>query len=73
MLDRDEHGLLRLGGVTLDRALQRAGVQTPAYVYDLDSIDAAARELSRALGDRGIACYAVKANGSAPIVRWRKL
>jgi diaminopimelate decarboxylase len=69
MLDRDEHGLLRLGGVTLDRALLRAGVQTPAYVYDLDSIDAAARELSRALGDRGIACYAVKANGSAPIVR----
>lgn len=69
MLDRDEHGVLRLGGVTLDRALQRAGVATPAYVYDLDSIDAAARELSRALGDRGIACYAVKANGSAPIVR----
>jgi diaminopimelate decarboxylase len=69
MLDRDEHGLLRLGGVTLDGALRRAGVATPAYVYDLDSIEAAARELARALGDRGIACYAVKANGAAPIVR----
>jgi diaminopimelate decarboxylase len=69
MLDRDEHGVLRLGGVALDRALQRAGVATPAYVYDLDSIEAAARDLARSLGARGLVCYAVKANGSAPIVR----
>ncbi|MGZ3448087.1 MAG: diaminopimelate decarboxylase [Polyangiales bacterium] len=69
MLDRDDRGVLRLAGVALDEALRRAGVATPAYVYDLDAIDGAARELARALGDRGIACYAIKANGSAPIVR----
>src|SRR5262245_34084946 len=69
MLDRDDRGVLRLGGVALDEALSRAKVSTPAYVYDLDAIDAAARALARALGERGLACYAVKANGSAPIVR----
>lgn len=58
-----------MSGTPLDVLLQQAGVPTPAYVYDLDAIADAARSLVRALGDRGVCCYAIKANDAAPIAR----
>jgi len=58
-----------LSGVPLDGLLRAGGVQTPAYVYDLDAIAASARSLVAALGDRGVCCYAIKANDAAPIAR----
>ncbi len=64
-----ENGTLKLCGLPLDAVLRQAEVQTPAYVYDLDAVGRAAREIATALGDRGLCCYAVKANGAAPIVR----
>lgn len=68
-LARDAHGVLRLGGVALDEALLAARVSTPAYVYDLDAIVAGARSLVASLRGHGLACYAIKANAAAPIVR----
>jgi diaminopimelate decarboxylase len=62
-------GVLELGGVQLDQVLREAGVSTPAYVYDLDAIEKNAKKLVLALGDRGLCCYAIKANGAVPIVR----
>jgi len=50
--------------------LERAGASTPAYVYDLDGIEAEAASLRGAFGDRphGV-FYAVKANSAGSIVR----
>lgn len=58
-----------MSGTPLDVLLQQAGVPTPAYVYDLDAIAHAARSLAAALGERGVCCYAIKANDAAPIAR----
>lgn len=66
---RGSDGVLELGGVQLDRALREANVATPAYFYDLDAVERNAKRLVLALGDRGLCCYAIKANGAAPIVR----
>lgn len=66
---RGEDGVLRMAGAPLDRLLQEAAVPTPAYVYDLDAIAEQARSLVAALGDRGVCCYAIKANDAAPIAR----
>lgn len=68
-LERGEDGSLRLCGAPLEALLQSAGVDTPAYVYDLDAIAASARALVAALGERGLCCYAIKANDAAPIAR----
>lgn len=64
---RGDDGVLSLGGLPLSEAVREVG--TPAYVYDLDAITNNAKKLVAALGNRGLCCYAIKANGAAPIVR----
>ncbi len=66
---RDRDGVLRVSGVPVREIVERAAVTTPAYVYDLGAISASAKGVVDALGARGLCCYAVKANGAAPIVR----
>lgn len=67
---RDDQGRLLLGGVALASLAKAPGVGTPAYVYDLDAMDAEARELIAAFeGAPHLIAYAVKANSAAPIVR----
>jgi diaminopimelate decarboxylase len=46
-----------------------AGIETPAYVYDLDAIEREAEELRAALRERDAVFYAVKANSAGSIVR----
>ncbi len=66
---RGEDGVLRLGGVALDAIAAEPGVTTPAFVYDVDAIESNARSIVSALNNRGLCCYAIKANGAAPVVR----
>lgn len=67
---RDERGRLLLGGVPLEELARQPRVGTPAYVYDLDAMDAEARALTEAFdGAPHLVAYAVKANSAAPIVR----
>lgn len=66
---RDAAGRACFGGLPLAEALKQAGVSTPAYVYDLDAIEAGARELVEALGEQHVVAYAIKANSAASIVR----
>lgn len=67
MLTRDERGAA-LGGVPLREVLAQGG--TPAYVYDLDGIEAEARALLAGFGDAPhLVAYAVKANTAGPILR----
>src|SRR5438094_3719213 len=67
---RDARGVMTCNGRRIDSLLEDARVQTPAYVYDLDAVAASARAIAGALGPtaRGLCCYAIKANGAAPIV-----
>ena len=71
MLTRDANGVALLGGVPLHEILEPRGtIPTPAYVYDLDAIAAAARRLTAGFGStRHLIAYAVKANTAGPIVR----
>lgn len=71
MLTRDADGAALLGGVPLQKILEPLGtIPTPAYVYDLDAIAAAARRLAAGFGSaRHLIAYAVKANTAGPIVR----
>jgi len=66
-VQRDKRGVLTVNGRRIESILQDARVPTPAYVYDLDAVAASARSIVEALG-RGLCCYAIKANGAAPIV-----
>jgi diaminopimelate decarboxylase len=67
---RDASGRALLGGAPLQELLDTAGVGTPAYVYDLDAIEAEARAMVDALGNpRHMVAYAVKANSAASIIR----
>ena len=79
MLTRDERGSV-LGGVALrdlfDSGHSGRGVEagralaTPAYVYDLDAMEAEARALSAGFGGAAhLVAYAVKANSAGPVVR----
>jgi diaminopimelate decarboxylase len=69
MLTRDERGAL-LGGASLQEILRSSGVETPAYVYDLDAIEAEARDLAAGFGGAPhLVAYAVKASSAGPIVR----
>ncbi len=69
MLTRNEKGLF-LGGVLLDELFGSGRVRTPAYVYDLDAIEAEARSLLSGFGDTPhLVAYAVKANTAGPVVR----
>lgn len=67
---RDERGAATLGGRPLGELLAEARVDTPAYFYDTDAIEATTRELVRAFGDaKGVVAYAVKANTAGSVVR----
>ena len=76
MLTRDERGC-SLGGVPLRDLFEptsddarRGAISTPAYVYDLDAIEAELRALSAGFeGAPHLVAYAVKANTAGPIVR----
>jgi diaminopimelate decarboxylase len=68
-LTRDARGAV-LGGAALAAILRSGRVATPAYVYDLDGIEAEARELSAGFGGAPhLVAYAVKASSAGPIVR----
>ena len=67
---RDVSGRACLAGAPVDALVDAAGVGTPAYVYDLDAIEAEAREMIGALGQGPhLVAYAVKANSAGSIVR----
>jgi diaminopimelate decarboxylase len=69
MLTRDERGAV-LGGAVLAEVLAEARVATPAYVYDLDGIEAEARELATGFeGAAHLVAFAVKACSAGPVVR----
>ena len=73
MLTRDAHGAV-LGGISLGDLLRDGAdsisIPTPAYVYDLDAMEAEARALEAGFGDRPhLVAYAVKANSAGPVVR----
>jgi diaminopimelate decarboxylase len=70
MFARDPLGTATLGGVSVEAILASAGCGTPAYLYDLDAIDAAARSLEEGFGSAPhLTAYAVKANSAGPILR----
>jgi diaminopimelate decarboxylase len=67
---RDAQGAALLGGALLSDLVRQAGVPTPVYVYDLDGLEAAARELESSFGGAPhLTAYAVKANSAGSIVR----
>jgi diaminopimelate decarboxylase len=67
---RDDSGRATLGGALLGDLLAEAHVSTPAYVYDLDGIEATTRALVGAFGSRPhMVGYAVKANTAGSIVK----
>lgn len=66
---RDQSGEVTVLGERISQVIARAGVRTPAYVYDLAAVRAAASALVHALEGRGLCCYAIKANGAEPIAR----
>jgi diaminopimelate decarboxylase len=77
MLTRDERGSV-LGGVALRDLFDEGApdvrrghaIATPAYVYDLDAMEAGARALIAGFdGAPHLVAYAVKANTAGPIVR----
>jgi diaminopimelate decarboxylase len=58
-----------LGGFPLSGVFHQERSPGPAYVYDLDGIEAGARELATALGPSGLVAYAMKANSAGSILR----
>ncbi|MDI1483144.1 diaminopimelate decarboxylase [Polyangium sp. y55x31] len=78
MLKRDARGAATMGGLRLEDLLDLGTEpgesterpRTPAYVYDVDAIVQAARDLSAGFeGAPHLIAYAVKANTAGPIVR----
>src|SRR6266536_2460645 len=60
-------GVLCVGGLPLDQAVQAGG--TPAYVYDLDAVAAAWRHVADAFAPLGAqALFAVKANSNLAVL-----
>ncbi len=69
MLTRDARGAV-LGGVPLGDLFRDGSVTSPAYVYDLDAMEAEARALVQGFDDRPhLVAYAVKANSAGKVVR----
>lgn len=67
---RRPDGVLELGGVSLLDVANDPKTGTPAYVYDLEGMEAEARELTRAFdGAPHLVAYAVKANSAGPVVK----
>jgi diaminopimelate decarboxylase len=70
MFGRNPQGTATLGGTPLDDLLTQAGCGTPAYLYDLDAIRAAAQSLIRSFGPAPhLVAYAAKANSAGRILR----
>jgi len=82
MLTRDERGAATMCGLRLEDVLREvraksygsvpteAELRTPAYVYDLDAMTAAAESLIGGFaGASHLAAYAVKANTAGPIIK----
>jgi diaminopimelate decarboxylase len=70
MFGRNQQGFATLGGAPLDALPAAAGCGTPAYLYDLDGVRAAARALAASLGEGPhLIAYAAKANSAAPVLR----
>ena len=68
--DRDSAGRARLGRSVLADLFAPGQLSTPAYVYDLTGIRAAAQALVEAFGEAPhLVAYAVKANTAGPVVR----
>lgn len=67
---RDAEGVACLGGQRLKELLDEAGVQTPAYIYDLGGIRERLAKLDAAFGDTPhLIAYAIKANSAGSILR----
>ncbi len=67
---RDSEGRATLGSRALPDLLSEAGVETPAYIYDLSGMQAQVRAIESAFGDYPhLIAYAVKANSAASVVR----
>ncbi len=67
---RDAQGAALLGSARLADLVQRSGVDTPAYFYDLDGVRDVAERLEAAFEtQRHLVAYAVKANSAGPILR----
>jgi diaminopimelate decarboxylase len=65
---RDRTGLLRIGGLSLSELVRE--MNTPAYVYDVDAMTAAARALEASFGGAPhLVAYAMKANSAGGVVR----
>jgi diaminopimelate decarboxylase len=58
-----------LGGFPLSGVFHQERSPGPAYVYDLDGIEAGARQLAAALGPSGLVAYAMKANSAGSILK----
>ena len=70
MFGRNQQGVATLGGTQVDTLLAAAGCGTPAYLYDLDGIRTAARELAAGLGPGpSLIAFATKANSAVPVLR----
>jgi diaminopimelate decarboxylase len=75
MLTRDARGAATMCGLRLEDLFDASDtggdrITTPAYVYDLDAMKAAAEELSRGFGGAPhLVAYAAKANTAGPILR----
>jgi len=70
LFTRDATGAALLGGARLADLFDAGDLSTPAYVYDLDAIDAGAMALAAGFGSqRHLVAFAVKANSAGPIVR----
>lgn len=67
---RSADGKACLGGLSISAILSEAGVETPAYVYDLGAIRERLTRLEEAFGDAPhLIAYAIKANSAGAIVR----
>jgi diaminopimelate decarboxylase len=69
MLARDARGTATVGGSSVETILASAGCGTPAYLYDIDGIRAAAQALEQSFGSGPhLIAYAAKANSAGPIL-----
>jgi diaminopimelate decarboxylase len=70
MFGRNQQGVATLGGAQVDTLLAAAGCGTPAYLYDLDGVRSAARDLAAGFGaEPPLIAFATKANSAVPVLR----
>ena len=70
MFGRNPQGVATLGGLPVDALLAAAGCGTPAYLYDLEGIRSAARDLAAGFGvEPSLIAFATKANSAVPVLR----